>query len=557
MSILLLPMPTPPAIATFTEEELARAPALMDELIGSLVAKLTNFPPDTKYEERMRAGELALALASRRPRLVAEFSASLGSRARSELTQNPRAPAPSRSYPATLTLVDEAAVMADVETARTAQAIKLIAEYELRELGAFLTTLAGESRVTRSYLVLHPDNQARALWDVAKLLPTQGGLHVHFMRLATDPLANALRKQWAAACTRLEDAGLVTAAYSTVILHAGARVEASAPRPSPVPATTLNGIAQALSALEHRLGADPKPAARSALRPDVARRDTAAARPSTDSEEEAELAQACILFVARIFDAFQTDRRIDTDLRPALERLRDPALRLEAADLSLARTSDHLLWALVDRIVWQARVLPAPPHRERVRTVQVLDGLVEQLVKGPAVDADRVRWALDRILVLEKNRHDRRTAQQAPQIAALAAVDLDLATAGAGAGGRPNAHGLDIGQLPTVPATLYDTLPAPLATPSPADAWLDALAPGDIATLLMRGRRVLAQLLWRSASGEVWLWADCNSDEVWPVRRNALIMLFQSGMAGLATSESIVREIANDPRHCADGIEQR
>ena len=88
-------------------------------------------------------------------------------------------------------------------------------------------------------------------------------------------------------------------------------------------------------------------------------------------------------------------------------------------------------------------------------------------------------------------------------------------------------------------------LPAALAEIPPADAWLESLAMGSIARLLMRGRWVHAELLWRSPQRELWLWGDCRSDDVWPVRRGALRMLFQGRLATTAMPDTVVREAAH------------
>lgn len=513
-------LPAPPAIVRFTEDELARAPHAFDEVLATLIARLARPGVDDSPDERSRAGELALALSSRRPRMVADFSAALALDAQRALQRRDTAPESSvpPAVPAKLALVDETAVIADVEIMRAAETIRVVAEHELRELAAFLSALAGESLVVPHHVVLHDRLQARALWSAAQLLPDQTDLRPQFMRQVAPPFAAVLRIQWAAACTRLEDAGIVPAAYRTVILHAGARVDPVQPPP---------GLAGSLD----RAAGAPDPIGR---RLAAASADAAATGPR--SAEEARLAG-----LERIFDTLQTDARIEPDLRPAVERLRAPARRLAASDEALRQVAaTHPLWALIDRIAWQGRTLPAPPQRERVRTMQVVNGLADLLAKETRPEAARFQWALERLLALEHNRFERQLARQQPQIAALEALDHELSGGASGAVRRS-----EFGHLPTVPSNLYDTMPMPMpaAALPPAEAWLDALVAGSVAELLIQGRWVLAQLLWRSASGELWLWSDCTGDELWPVRRGALCLLFQGGLAGSVEPGGVMRDL--------------
>jgi Protein of unknown function (DUF1631) len=549
---VLSSMPAPPVIARFTEDELARAPQVFDQVLLALITRLTRPAPTDPPDQRLRAGELALALAPLRNRMVADFSASLTMRAQQELqraTTSAPAPAPAttRAQTAKLALVDENAVAADVETARAADTIKAVTEHEIRELAAFLSALAGDALVVQHHFVLHPEHQARALWDAAKLLPDEKDLRAHFMRQVASPWAAELRRQWSAACGRLEDAGIVPAAYKTMILHAGMRVDPAQTAPA---GPSLDGVARALELIGRRLAAQPAPEHASSY---------AAARasgPSSYAAVDADIPVDCapepaplradprIATIGRIFDAFETEPRIEPDLRPAIARLRMAALKAAASDPALGVTDQHALWTLIDRIAWQGQTLPAPPNRERLRTAQVIMGLADQLAKEAASDASRFQWAIERIAALEKNRFERQVSKHDAQIAALEALDHELV--GGASGSQGVVRRTDFGDLPTVPANLYDAGPAPTAELPTADAWLDSVAPGGIARLLIQGQWVMAQLQWKSASGELWLWADCTSDELWPVRRGALCMLFQGGLAGPVSPGGVVRDLVRE-----------
>ena len=492
------------ALARFTADDLARAPALLDAVLGELIGTGSRASQGRPPEESPAAAALAPALSAHRRRLVADYHASLarriGDAARPAAARAaPAARAVAETLPddelAGLSLLDEAAVTADVETARLGDAIRSVADHELRELQALLAALAGDPQVGCSRLVLDPQAHALALWDAARLLPDGQELAVALMRRVAPPLATALRRHWAAACTRLEDAGIVPAAYRTVVLPAALRTD-----PGTVTA----------------------PAGPTAAAPDAA------------------------AAVMQIFDVLQADRRIEPDFRPAIGRLREPALKAAALDPTLADADDHPLWALVDRIAWQGRSLPPPPQRERVRTMQVVNGLVDALAREPRPDTQRFRWALDRLLGLERNRLERRIRQHGPQIASLTALERlvvapDLPPLETD---PPLAPEADPAQLPTVPADLVDAIAEGPAADAADAVWLDELAIGEPIRLQVAGRWVLAQLLWRSPQGRLMLWASCTGDDAWPVHRTALHRLVLAGLAAPAAPDALVGTIA-------------
>lgn len=553
-------MPTPPAITRFTDEELARAPGLADHAITATIDALSRPPADIAGTERLELGRLAIGVAAIRPRLTADYCASLRVQLqalrRGTAATPPRAAAPAGGK-LSLALVDEREVASEVEINRVAHEIRSLAEHELRELRAYLAALSGESHVEQNHIELDATQHARALWAAAQLLGAEPGWPSQFMRHGAKPLALSLRRSWAAASTRLEDAGIQAATYRTLVLPAGMRTTFGGPV---VDSRALHAMAQSVQRIEESLLQRP-PAARaspaaSAPSPETPRsvpaaRTEADARPARrtpaptlsdivcgdDAPAEPPQGQA-VSTVAQILDLLDGDPRITADLKPIVERLRQPILQLAAVEPLILTDDEHPAWRFIDRIAWQSSTLPPPPDRERVRTAQVIAGLVDQTCKSPAPGADTFHWALERLIVLERNRHERRAARHARQAQSLAAVEQQLLAPGSGSGS-------DHTQLPTVPADLYDTLPAALAEVPPADAWLESLQLGSIARLLMRGRWVHAELLWRSPQRELWLWGDCRSDEVWPVRRGALRMLFQGRLATTAMPDTVVREAAH------------
>lgn len=557
-------MPAPPAITRFTDEELARAPGFADHAITATIDALSRPPADITGMERLEAGRIAVGVAAIRPRMTADYCASLRVQLqalrRGPTATPPRSAAASTVGKLSLALVDEQEVAAEVEINRVAHEIRSLAEHELRELRAYLSTLSGESHVEQNHIELDATQHARAFWAAAQLLGAEPGWPAQFMRHGARPLALSLRRCWAAASTRLEDAGIQAAAYRTLVLPAGMRTTFGGPV---VDSRALQAMAQSMQRIEESMhqqssGGMPSPAPHAGsagyasepqstrvFRPDIGTRPARAAPAPTLTDIVGSNHTAAtppqshgVSTVAQILDLLDDDPRLTADLKPLVERLRQPILQLAAIDPLILTDDDHAAWRFIDRIAWQSSTLPPPPDRERVRTAQVIAGLVDQACKSPSPGAETFQWALERLIVLERNRHERRAARHARQAQSLAAVEQQLLSPGSNSSG-------DHTQLPTVPADLYDTLPAALAEVPPADAWLESLQMGSIARLLMRGRWVHAELLWRSPQRELWLWGDCRSDEVWPVRRGALRMLFQGRLATTAVPDTVVREAAH------------
>ena len=163
--------------------------------------------------QRSTTADLMQALQAQRPRLAEYFVRSLRLQVEREIHH--QAPAPAalrrRTQPSakglSLALVDEDVVALDVELSHAIEAIKSMAEYELRELQTYTSALVGDMDVARDHNPFRAEAYARALWDAAQALPLSRGHQVAFMRHACTPLAQLLRKSYAASTSRLETHG--------------------------------------------------------------------------------------------------------------------------------------------------------------------------------------------------------------------------------------------------------------------------------------------------------------------------------------------------------------
>lgn len=502
-------------LTKFAEEELRRVSRWISKVLDDVVNHLTQGLPGESSAERAQLADLVVSLRPLRPRMAAVFEqslrrlvmGSLGGASKAELSGESSGV---RAGSGGLSLMDEQTVSSDVQIAFCVSRIKDVAEFELREITAFTSALVGDLQVTSDHNPFKPDLCARALWSAAQCLPDAGGLRAAFMKQAAVPMAQEMRKVYAAASGRLEDAGIQPAVYRTVIVPTGARIPRSG--------DTLSG--DAFRSIEgHTV-------------PDRLEPPTGVYRTSNDAEY--------LALLGRIFDHILSDRTLPGDVKLAISRLQPSAQRLAAHDPTLLDSNDHPLWQLVDAIAWQAELLPESPDPERSAATQVVQTLVTHIGTSTRQEASLYRWAVDRLREAERDRFTKRCERLAPAIQALKATDFHRTEPGQLGGTVSSA--LDTGQLNTVPSQLLDL--SEVATPKIPSRWLASVMPGEVARLYLDGAWVNAQLVWAHPEREGFLWADCRTAAAWALRVKAMGMLQSEGLALPLQPRSLVQSAA-------------
>ncbi|MCE2689903.1 MAG: DUF1631 domain-containing protein [Rubrivivax sp.] len=501
------------ALQSFVEDELKRMPALAQKVMDDTLMALSNMPMTSEAAERFKAVDLTMTLRPQRQRVAAAFVESLQEQVRrlmsgdrSALRDQASGAGPGAG-PRGLQLMDEGKVASEVLIAKCIDQIKGAAEFEFRELTAFVCALVGDMQVSSDHNPFRPDVMAHALWVGAQCLPEDGGLRSLFMKMASGPLAQELRQEVAAACGRLEDAGVQPAMYSTVIVPSGAKVP-------------------------------DKPSASNA--------DTSAAASSTAFESGTKPADLpadpdYLGLLSRLFDVILADRRLAADVKFAISRLQAPALKLAQVDDTLLDTHDHVLWLLLDRMAWQAEVLPEAPHPVRSAVMQAISNLINQLTAGSAQDAGAYQWTLNSLMTSERQRFDQRRQRLASVINELEALALQSTQPTELAGTTIQA--VDSGHMDTVPSQLLDMPSAPESRTADK-RWMVSLRPGHVARIYLSGQWVNAQLVWVDPRQDVFLWADCRSDAVRPIKRQALALLQSESLAMAHEPRCLVRAAA-------------
>ena len=399
-------MPAAPTLQQFAEDQLVLAPALVGKVVVGCL-QLLGQGRESGYGpgERADQAEVARALAHQRARFESTFLESLRRRVQESLDElaasAPREPTPSAlgGLAATgvgdLALMDESRVEVDIELARAAQLIDSTAEWELRELQMYTSTLAGREHVTDDSHPFRPLVFASALWDAGCAVVGGMAERAVLLRTAAGVAAGLVKSASAAATARLEAAGVQPGVYRTVVLPSGATSPRSGGDTSRGHGAALSGLLAAMpsaglvvpgagfgavagSAFASAGGGRPRDGNGPPRRKDaeraldalesllrgVATHEAAPTDRGADDDVGASLLQAraalagriepperqLVELVERLFGSMRADTQLPPAVRPLLDRLEVPILRSVLADRAALDDFAHPAWRLLNRI---------------------------------------------------------------------------------------------------------------------------------------------------------------------------------------------------------------
>jgi hypothetical protein len=551
-------MPAPsPLLLSFVEDELARASALGEQVLQTVIDRSQAAGPARSARDRQLEHDVVRGLAQYRPAVVRRFAEALREQAQAELAKMGRTPHAAAKGAAAapklmLSLLDDDEVLADVELSRTIETIKNTAEYELRELRAFTAALVGEESVTGEANPLHAETYANALWAAARALPLSRDHHMAFMRLAAMPLAQSLRLTYAAACTRLESQGIEPSMYRTIVRATGSHVVRPAARSEP-PATDLHDLLDSMPVPLDAPSSKAAPLEEVLLRADEMLRllpDSAGPRVRAQAlgaqharllgSAASRVDQQMIELLSRLFDAILSDPRVRPAVQVLLSRLHGSVLRVALREPATLDTYSHPVWLFMDRLAFQSEIHGGEHDPALAETLRLAQTLIDHIVREPVQDAALYHWAVQRLQAHEQERFDKSLQAAATKIEMLERF---------GSGGKPATASrqaqpaLDVGSMDTVPADLLDSGESP---PDAAAEWLHECPPGQWLQIFLQGHWRTAQLLWRSSGGDLWLLADAAGDNLtWAVREAAVEHLYGEQLLLPLAPRSLVQSAAD------------
>ncbi len=429
-------MPIAPLLQRFVDDELARAPALIERTLAGTLQLLRNSNDSTLHASE-RGLHFALVEALQRSSMVYQsgFVDSLRMLVQDALNEQQGGWTPGAAGAlSTLELMDESRVEIDIEISRAMQLIDTTAEWELRELQTFTSTLLGQNHVSADSNPLRPLLYATALWDAACLVVPTSVQRATLLRVSAGVTAGLLKNAWAAASTRLESQGVVPSIYRTVLLAPGdvperTRSFAGVPQPgamaallasmptgwagerssaggaplssgrtAPATAGSLGAeFEQALARLDELLRHLPE-------QPEVASQEGAALAKRLNMHRAALVASAgattdrqIIELMSRVFDALVSDPQLRAEYRSVLVRLQVSALRVALRDPQVLGLNDHAVWGLIDRIGRASALLPQPGDPRGLDLLACCQVLSEELARASAPDTALYRNAIDRL----------------------------------------------------------------------------------------------------------------------------------------------------------------
>jgi hypothetical protein len=381
--------PAPP-FQRFVDDELALAPTLVARVLAGTMQLLGQSKDDAK-SDRTQHSEIGKALQRDANLYEKTFVESLTKRVNAEIEGQRDAPfADGNAELDDLELMDESRVEVDIEISRAMQLIDSTAEWELRELQTFTSTLTGQRHVNADSNPFRPLIYASALWDAACAVvnsPTQRAI---VLRTSAGVVAGLLKNAWAAASTRLETQGVQPGAYRTVVLPSGASFgrfaapESARPgaisallssmpstsfdpsrsrgdAPSEDPAGAVHGVRsdgtsrrspeleQALLRLDELLRHLPAETSLSGRgTPNSSRIEQHRAALVASASDPVD--RQVIELVTRLFESLLSDSQLPAAFRPAVARMQIAVLRIALAENAVLDSYEHPVWRLLDRI---------------------------------------------------------------------------------------------------------------------------------------------------------------------------------------------------------------
>ena len=450
-------MPIAPLLRRFVEDELARAPALIERTLAGTLQLLRDSNDGTLHASERG---LHFALVEALQRSTAAYQSGFVDALR-VLVQDALKEQQGGWVPGAvgglggLELMDESRVEIDIEISRAMQLIDTTAEWELRELQTFTSTLLGQAHVSADSNPMRPLLYATALWEAACLVIPTPAHRATLLRVSAGVTAGLLKSAWAGACTRLEAQGVVPGIYRTVLLapgsvpdrHGGGDFARFAGQPQPGTLSALlasmpTGVAgerdgaaggswsnsreggngrsgaefeQALARLDELLrhlpaepASTPEAAAGLAKRLTMHRAALVASAGASNDRQIIEL-------MSRIFDAMVSDAQLQPAFRSVLVRLQVSALRVALADSQVLNSNHHAVWLLLDRIGQASAVLPQPGDPRAMALLSCCQAIAEELARAAEPDTALYRNAVDRLdlFLTEQLQAQLRAAQPA------------------------------------------------------------------------------------------------------------------------------------------------
>ena len=427
-----------PLFQRFVDDELAQAPALAARVVAGAAQLLGPTKEGAGSGDRAMAhADIVAALQRSAPLFEKTFVDSLRRQvAEEELDgQHGSHYSEPEGGGSGLELMDESRVEVDIEISRAMQLIDSTAEWELRELQTFTSTLVGQNHVTAESNPFRPLVYATALWEAASAVCGSQIERGILLRTAAGVAAGLVKNAAAAASTRLESQGVEPGLYRTVVLPSGTAFGRAAAEPGRPGALSglLSSMPQAAAGSSTDDGGPRSPEATGeagAVRGDggprrsselehallrldeilrhspleTSRSGRVPPNPHVEQHRSAVLASASepvdrqvIELVTRLFESLLADSALPAPVRPLISRMQVAALRLCLTDHAALDSLDHPVWRLLDRIGSTSLGYSRVEDPRLSAFFAFAAAVAEEMAGGAAPDTALFRRGLNRI----------------------------------------------------------------------------------------------------------------------------------------------------------------
>lgn len=282
-----------------------------------------------------------------------------------------------------LTLVDEDQAEQEIEVSRTVQLVDLTAEWELRELQAFTSTLQGETKLRPQDNPFRPAVYAKALSAATRELALAPNERNFLLRLSGKVLAEQLKQLYAQACERLRQQGLRPLAYKAAI------TPRRTPSQSGVNVTqpgALESLLDKLPASLQQAGSTPgvavtTPGDANTLTFQTLMDSQPAYRPSPTTRTYTEEQVGYLL--SKLFTQIRQDNEVQPAVRSMIEQLQPAVMRVARQDPHILRSDRHPAWRLINQLASYASGYDDADHAELTAFLQFAQPRIQQLIPPP------------------------------------------------------------------------------------------------------------------------------------------------------------------------------
>lgn len=342
------------------------------------------------------------------------------------------APAPSAppSPALRLTLISEAQIDSEIETARIVQQVEAAAEAELQELAALCSGLVGRPSVDPAMVPLRPADCARALAEGIDRLAPEQALRPALLRLLGQAVAEQLRPVYTSQIEWLQLRGVSAASFRIVPTPVGGATPLQ-PDPAtgafasprlPEPAESMRTLVERNRRVRPPLEPGPEsdvpgPAAGDA---DGAPSLRLLDAPRGFDADDGPLPRAVAEEMMRgLFAELHREAGTTPGMAEFLKRLDRLSQRVAAADPALWSDPAHPWWNLLDRLLASGAVQDdlSPPDRRVLR--RSLDEAMQRVEEAPRLDDPACFAAADEAQLLASRLLENAAEPPAEEVDAL------------------------------------------------------------------------------------------------------------------------------------------